>query len=264
MMTISSQIPGNDPLAGKTAIITGAGGGIGKAIAILFAAAGANVVIAEINEKAGKQTAAGIQASGGQTLFVATDVSISESVQAMVQAAVTRFGRLDIAVNNAAMQCDTKPIAQLDEDYWHRLISVNFTGVALCLKWELQAMLGQGSGGSIINMASATIHRPGPKMPAYTAAKHGVVGLTKSAAAENGKHKIRVNALVPGGTMTELTAKGLEELGLTEADMAPRIGVLGRFAQPEEIAQAALWLAMDSSSYVTGALVPVDAGFDLV
>ncbi|OKL55431.1 hypothetical protein UA08_09306 [Talaromyces atroroseus] len=263
-MTVSPQLLTSTPLAGKTAIVTGAGGGIGKAIAVLFAAAGASVVVAEINEAAGKQAAAEIQAAGGQALFVATDVSKSQSVQAMVQAAVTRFGRLDIAVNNAAMQCDTKPISELDEDYWNRLISVNFTGVALCLKWELQAMIAQGSGGSIINMASATIRKPGPMMPAYTAAKHGVLGLTRSAAMENGAHKIRVNALSPGGTMTELTATGLQKLGLTEADMASRIGVLGRFAQPDEIAQAALWLALDASSYITGAFVPVDAGYDLV
>jgi NAD(P)-dependent dehydrogenase (short-subunit alcohol dehydrogenase family) len=260
-MTVPSQLLTATPLAGKTAIVTGAGGGIGKAIAVLFASAGANVVIAEINEQAGKQAAAEIQASGGQALFVATDVYKFASVQAMVQAAITRFGGLHIAVNNAAMQCDTKPVSELDENYWNKLISVNFTGVALCLKWELQAMIAQGSGGSIINMASATIRKPGP---AYTAAKHGVLGLTRSAAMENGVHKIRVNALSPGGTMTELTATGLEKLGLTEADMASRIGVLGRFAQPEEIAHAALWLVLDTSSYITGAFMPVDAGYDLV
>jgi glucose 1-dehydrogenase len=263
-MTFSSNLLPDKPLAGKTAVVTGAGGGIGRATAVLFAAAGASVVIAEINEEAGKKTAAEIQAAGGKALFVPTDVSKSESVQAMVQTAVAQFGRLDIAVNNAAMQCDTNPVSQLDEDYWHRLISINFTGVALCLKWELQAMIAQGSGGSIINMASATIRKPGPMMPAYTAAKHGVLGLTRSAALENGVHKIRVNALSPGGTMTELTATGLQKLGLTEADMAPRMGVLGRFAQPDEIAHAALWLAQDSSSYITGAFVPVDAGYDLV
>ncbi|QKX57675.1 uncharacterized protein TRUGW13939_04793 [Talaromyces rugulosus] len=263
-MTIPSHLLTITPLAGKTAVVTGAGGGIGKAIAVLFASAGANVVIAEINEEAGKQAAAEIQSSGGHALFVATDVSKSASVQSMVQAALTRFGGLHVAVNNAAMQCDTTPVSELDEDYWNKIISVNFTGVALCLKWELQAMIAQGSGGSIINMASATIRKPGPQMPAYTAAKHGVLGLTRSAAMENGVHKIRVNALSPGGTMTELTATGLEKLGLTEADMASRIGVLGRFAKPEEIAHAALWLALDTSSYITGAFMPVDAGYDLV
>ncbi|KAB8268654.1 hypothetical protein BDV30DRAFT_245585 [Aspergillus minisclerotigenes] len=252
-------------LQGKVAIVTGAGSGIGRETALCLANAGANVVVAEANETTGKETAAEISAqTGSRGLFILTDVSRSESVQAMVIATIEAFGRLDIAVNNAALHPDASPIADLHEDHWQKIIGVNLVGVAFCLKWELQQMIQQGGGGSIINISSATINRPQEKMSAYIAAKHGITGLTQTAAVENGRHGIRVNALAPGGVATDLTMATMQELGLTEENEAARSSLFKRFAKPEEIAQSVLWLASDAASYVTGATVAVDSGLSLI
>lgn len=248
-------------LQDKAAIVTGAAMGMGAATAQLFAEAGAKVVVADINEEKGREVVASIEAAGGTAFFQLVDVSNSDQVRTMVGATVQQYGRLDVAVNNAALTPDDKPLAEFDETYWDRLISIDLKGTALCLKWELQQMIRQGGGGSIINISSVSGFRPQPANPAYVAAKHGVNGLTKVAALENGAIDIRVNAVAPGAIDTPMLRGALEQFNLTEEDFAPQLSLLNRFGQPREVAEASLWLASDQSSYVTGTVIHVDAGY---
>ena len=252
-------------LWGKVALVTGAGAGIGKAAALALGQSGAIVAVAEINETSGTQTASEITTAGGSALFIQADVSKSASVRALVEQIVAKHGKLDIAVNNAALLPDYGSIADLNEDAWDRLIGVNLSGVAFSLKWELRQMQTQKeTGGTIINMASASSIKAQKNMPAYSTSKHGVVGLTRAAALENGEKQIRVNALAPGAVSTELTANTLAAMGSSEEEYAPRVGLFGRFARPAEIAQAVLWLASNASAYMTGTVVPVDSGLTIV
>ena len=248
-------------LEGKVAIVTGAAMGMGKETAILFAEAKAKVVIADFNEEKGQAVAEEIKAAGGEASFVKVDISNSQDVQAMVKFAVDTYGKVDVAVNNAALTPDDKPAHDFDEDYWNRLIGVDLTGTALCLKYELKQMREQGEGGSIINISSVSGFRPQPDNIAYVAAKHGVVGMTKVAALENGPLNIRVNSVAPGAIDTPMLRGALEQFGLNEEEYAPQLSLLNRFGQPREIAQASLWLASDASSYVTGTTIHADAGY---
>ncbi len=248
-------------LEGKVAIVTGAAMGMGKATAKLFAEAKAKVVVADMNEEKGQEVVSEIASKGGTAFFVKVDISKSDQVKKMVDATVGKYGRLDVAVNNAALTPDDKPTAEFDEDYWNRLISVDLTGTALCMKYELQQMIKQGQGGSIINISSVSGFRPQPNNIAYVAAKHGVVGMTKVAALENGDKNIRVNSVAPGAIDTPMLRGALKQFGLNEKEYAPQLSLLNRFGQPEEIAQASLWLASDQSSYVTGTTLHVDAGY---
>ncbi|MHA6253357.1 SDR family NAD(P)-dependent oxidoreductase [Oceanobacillus sp. CAU 1775] len=248
-------------LEGKVAIVTGAAMGMGKSTAELFAEAKAKVVVADFNEEKGQETVDTIKAAGGEASFVKVDVSNGEQVKAMVQFAVDTYGRLDVAVNNAALTPDDKPADEFDEDYWDRLMSVDLKGVALSQKYELQQMKKQGEGGSIINISSVSGYRPQPDNIAYVAAKHGVVGVTKVAALENGKYNIRVNSVAPGAIDTPMLRGALEQFGLDEESYAPQLSLLNRFGQAREIAEATLWLASDASSYVTGTTIHADAGY---
>lgn len=248
-------------LKGKTAIVTGAAMGMGEATAKLFAEAGANVVVADVNEEKGRKVVSEIEAAGGSAFFVKVDISNSEQVQNMVKAAVEQYGRLDAAVNNAALTPDDKPSAEFDEEYWDRLMAIDLKGTALCMKYELQQMLVQGEGGSIINISSVSGFRPQPKNIAYVAAKHGVVGMTKVAALEYGSQNIRVNSVAPGAIDTPMLRGALEQFGLEEETFAPQLSLLNRFGKAIEVAQASLWLASDQSSYVTGTTLHVDAGY---
>jgi NAD(P)-dependent dehydrogenase (short-subunit alcohol dehydrogenase family) len=249
------------PLEGKVAIVTGAGMGMGEATARVFAAAGARVVVGDINPDAGQATAESIEQEGGTASFCQVDVSKAADVEQMVRTAVERYGRLDCAVNNAAVTPDTHPIAELDEAEWDRILAVDLKGVALCLKYEVAQMLSQGEGGAIVNIGSVSAHRPQPANAAYVAAKHGVLGLTKVASLENAPLGIRVNTVCPGAIDTPMIRGALETVGLTEAEFAPVLSLFGRFGQPEEVAQASLWLCSDAASYVTGAILNVDAGY---
>jgi glucose 1-dehydrogenase len=248
-------------LEGKVAIVTGAAMGMGEATARVFAAAGANVLVSDVNEELGQATVERIERDGGTASFCRTDVSRAMDAENMVRTAVERYGRLDCAVNNAAVTPDTHPIAELDEQEFDRILAVDLKGVALCLKYEVGQMLQQGDGGAIVNIGSVSSFRPQPNNAAYTAAKHGVIGLTKVASLENAPLGIRVNTVAPGAIDTPMIRGALETVGLTEAEFAPTISLLGRFGQPEEVAQASLWLCSDQSSYVTGAVLSVDAGY---
>jgi NAD(P)-dependent dehydrogenase (short-subunit alcohol dehydrogenase family) len=248
-------------LQDKVAIVTGAAMGMGEATAKLFAASGAKVVVADFNEEKGRKTVSDIEADGGTAFFVKVDISKSDQVQAMVAATVDQYGRLDVAVNNAALTPDQAPLHEFDENYWDRLMSVDLKGTALSLKYELQQMRKQGDGGSIINISSVSGFRPQPNNAAYVAAKHGVVGLTKVAAMENGDQNIRVNSVAPGAIDTPMLRGALEEAQIDPVAYAPQLSLLNRFGQPDEIAQASLWLASDASSFVTGTTIHADAGY---
>ena len=248
-------------LEGKVAIVTGAAMGMGQATAVLFAEAGAKVVVADFNEEKGAETVAAIEAAGGDAFFVKVDISKSDQVKALVDATVAKYGRLDVAVNNAAITPDNALASEFDEDYWDRLMSIDLKGTALCLKYELQQLIKQGDGGSIINISSVSGFRPQPGNIAYVSAKHAVVGMTKVAALENGAANIRVNSVAPGAIDTPMIRGALEAIGSTEAEYAPQLSLLGRFGQPREVAQASLWLASEQSSYVTGTTIHVDAGY---
>lgn len=248
-------------LEGKVAIVTGAAMGMGEATAKVFAASGAKVIVADFNEEKGRAVVEAITRTGGVAHFVKVDISKSEQVQAMVRQTVDTFGRLDVAVNNAALTPDDKPVAEFDEDYWDRLLAVDLKGTALCLKYELRQMLAQGDGGSIINISSVSGFRPQANTMAYVAAKHGVNGLTKVAALEVGAQKIRVNTVAPGAIDTPMLQNALVQFNLTEEQFAPALSLLNRFGKPDEVAQASLWLASDLSSYVTGTTLHVDAGY---
>nr|NLD41690.1 SDR family oxidoreductase [Actinomycetales bacterium] len=248
-------------LEGKTVIVTGAAMGMGEATARLFADAKANVVLADFNDEKGQAVTDEIVAAGGTAAFVHVDISKSDEVQNMVKFAVDTYGRLDGAVNNAALTPDNGAVADFDEDYWERLIGVDLTGTALCMKYELQQMIKQGGGGSIVNISSVSGFRPQPNTPAYCAAKAGVIMMTKVAAMENGPLNIRVNSVAPGAIDTPMLRGALEEFGLDEESYAPQLSLLNRFAQPREVAEGSLWLISDYSSYVTGTTLHVDAGY---
>ncbi|KAB1645039.1 SDR family NAD(P)-dependent oxidoreductase [Gulosibacter chungangensis] len=248
-------------LQDKVVIVTGAAMGMGEATARLFAEAKAKVVVADFNVEKGQAVADDILANGGEATFVEVDISKSEQVQQMVAATVEKYGRLDGAVNNAALTPDNALVSEFDEDYWDRLMAIDLKGTALCMKYELQQLLKQGEGGSIVNISSVSGFRPQPNNIAYVAAKHGVVGMTKVAAMENGEHNIRVNTVAPGAIDTPMLRGALEEFGLDEASYAPQLSLLNRFGQAKEIAEGSLWLISDQSSYVTGTTLHVDAGY---
>ena len=248
-------------LQNKVAIITGGAMGMGAATAELFANEGAKVVIADYNEEKGLAQVEKIRAAGGEASFVKTDVSKAADVEQMVKFTVDTYGRLDIALNNAAITPDDKPLADFDEAYWERLMAVDLKGVALSLKYELKQMMVQGGGGSIINTSSVSGIRPQPGTPAYIAAKHAVIGLTKSAAMDYSPHKIRVNTVAPGAIDTPKLRGALEQFGFDPEAYAKQLSMLGRFADANEVAKAHLWLASDDASYVTGAVISVDGGY---
>ena len=252
---------GGPRLTGKVAIVTGAGRGMGEATALAFGAAGAKVVVADVDAESGAATAAAIRDAGGEARFQAADVSRSADVAALVAAAVEAYGRLDCAVNNAAVAPDSHALAELDEAEFDRVIAVNLKGVALCLHHELAQLLRQGDGGAIVNVASVSGLRPQPRNAAYNAAKHGVLGLTKTASLENAPDGIRVNAVCPGAIDTPMLRDAVAAAPVPESALVEALSLLGRFGRPDEVAQANLWLCSDHASYVTGAALAVDAGY---
>jgi NAD(P)-dependent dehydrogenase (short-subunit alcohol dehydrogenase family) len=248
-------------LQGKVAIVTGAAMGMGAATAKLFAEAGANVVVSDINQELGEAVVVEIRRSGGVACFQRTDVSKAADVKSLVERAVSEYGALHVAVNNAAVSPDTHVIWELDEAEWDRVIAVDLKSVALCLKYQTAQMLRQNIKGSIVNIASCSAYRPQPANSAYVAAKHGVVGLTKTAALDCAPHMIRVNAVAPGAIETPMLRSSIELLGLKDEDLTPVFTLFNRFGKAVEVAHASLWLASDLSSYVTGMTLPVDGGF---
>ncbi len=248
-------------LQDKVVIVTGAGQGMGAASAKLAAQRGAKVLVADINEETAATVVKEIQVAGGEATMSGTDISDDAAVKDMVQLAVDTYGRLDAAINNAAMSPDNKPIAEMDADHFSRVIGVDLIGTALCLKHEIAQMVAQGGGGAIVNVSSAIALKPGPGAPAYIAAKHGVIGLTKSAAKDYGKAGIRVNAVAPGSVDTVMLHSYLEGIGIDPQVWADSTTTIGRFAQPEEVAEGNLWLISEAASYVNGFVLGVEGGY---
>jgi NAD(P)-dependent dehydrogenase (short-subunit alcohol dehydrogenase family) len=245
-------------LAGRVALVTGAASGIGRAAALAFAREGARVVVSDVAAEGGDETTRLIKAAGGEACFVTADVSLETDVAALVDETVRRFGRLDCAFNNAGVPGEQARTAEYGMDTWARVLAVNLTGVWLCMKHEIPRMLAQG-GGAIVNTASIAGLMGFPRHVAYTVSKHGVVGLTKTAALEYAREGIRVNAVCPGYIRTGMTAPFLaREPGLEER--VSRIEPSGRIGRPEEIAEAVVWLCSDAASFVTGQAMPVDGG----
>lgn len=243
-------------VSGKVALVTGGGSGIGRASALVFAREGAKVVVADLIAEGGQETANLIRQAGGEAIFIQTDVAKADAVEALVQGAVSAYGRLDCAHNNAGIEGPGATTADYPEDMWARVIAINLTGVWLCLKYEIPEMLKVG-GGAIVNTASTAGLTGFPRGSAYVASKHGVVGLTKTAALEYAKSGIRVNAVCPGAIDTPMMGRITDHRPQRAARMAAAEPI-GRMGQPSEIAEAVVWLCSDSASFVTGHAMAVD------
>lgn len=246
-------------LAGKVALVTGGNVGLGQAAALAFAREGAKVVIAARRVPEGEETVQRIRATGGQALFVQTDVSQVAQVEAMVQQTVAAYGRLDCAFNNAGTEGVQAPVVDATEEVWDRVLSINLKGVWLCMKYEIPQMLRHGHG-AIVNMASVLGLVATPMNPAYTASKHGVVGLTKSAALAYAQAGIRVNAVAPGYIDSATTERIFTGSPARREAVIARHPI-GRMGYPEEVAAAVVWLCSDAASFVTGHTLAVDGGF---
>ena len=246
-------------LDGKVALVTGAGSGIGRASAITAAREGAKVVVSDVVTESGEETVRIIEDAGGQAVFVKADVSSAPEVEALVNAAVETYGRLDCAHNNAGIVGPVADTHEYPEDAWDDVIRVNLKGVWLCMKHEIAQMLRQG-GGAVVNTSSAAGLVGHPWQSAYVASKHGVNGLTKVAALENAKAGIRVNAVCPGIVRTPRIERFMADYpGWIEGFIAQE--PVGRLGESEEIAEAVVWLCSDAASFVTGHIMPVDGGF---
>ena len=242
---------------GRVALITGGGGGIGRATALVFAENGSRVAVADRRETEGMETVRLIESTGGEAVFVPTDVTDESQVEAMVARTVEVFGRLDHAFNNAGILGDQVAIDAYPRATWDSVIAVNLTGVWLCMQYEIRHMLTT-DGGSIVNTASIAGLRGSPGVPAYSVSKWGVVGMTKAAAKSYGGDGIRVNAVCPGYVDTPMVSEATED----EEHMSRILDQypLSRIGQPLEIAEAVVWLSSDAASFITGIAFPVDGG----
>ena len=245
--------------SGRTAFVTGAGSGIGRATALAFGAAGAAVAVSDIVEAGGLETVERIRAVGGTAEFFRYDVADAAAADAVVDAVVARFGRLDVAHNNAGIESEHVPFGDVALEDWRRVVEVDLNAVYYGMRAEIRVMRAQG-GGAIVNTASAAALFAGYDSGPYTAAKHGLIGLTRSAAVDHAKDGIRVNAVCPGGVDTPF-------IGETPAPIMQRL-MLGipmkRLASAEEVAAGVLWLASDGASYVNGIALPIDAGLTIL
>jgi NAD(P)-dependent dehydrogenase (short-subunit alcohol dehydrogenase family) len=249
---------GNENFTGKVAFVTGAGSGIGRATALAFARQGTNVVVADISEPNIQETTRLIEELGGHALGFRCDVTRAEDVKGALDRAVETFGRLDVAFNNAGSEQPITATADLTEAEWDRILSINLRGVFLCMKYEIPLLLKQG-GGAIVNTSSGAGVKGFKGQAAYAAAKHGVIGLTKSAALDYAASNVRINAVCPGIIETPMmdrfsggTPEGRERVIAQEP--------VGRMGMPEEIAAAVVWLCSDAATFVIGHAMVVDGG----
>ncbi len=245
---------------GKVALVTGAGSGIGRATSLAFVREGARVVVSDINAEGGEETVSMIRDSGGEATFIHANVTRADQVEAMVAKTVEAYGRLDAAFNNAGIATVSRvPIHEYQEDEWDRIVDIDLKGVWLCMKYEIPHMLRQGSG-AIVNTSSIAGLVAMPGRSAYVASKHGVIGLTKTAALEYAKQGIRVNAVSPGYIRTPM----VEPVIASNPDLEKQIVAnqpIGRLGTPEEVAEAVLWLSSDAASFVTGHTMAIDGAY---
>jgi NAD(P)-dependent dehydrogenase (short-subunit alcohol dehydrogenase family) len=246
-------------LEGKVALITGASSGIGRATAKIFAREGARLILADLADKGGQETLGMVTEFGAEAIFVKTDVAKAQEVDALVNKGIETFNRLDCAFNNAGIGGAAKLTHEYSEDEWNRVMAVNLNGVWLCMRAEINQMLKQGQG-VIVNTSSIMGLTGAIRVPAYTAAKHAVAGLTKAAALEYARHGIRINAVCPAPIYTPLLMSAFEKRPDVEQRYA-RSEPMKRIGQPEEVGEAVAWLCSDRASYVTGVPFPVDGGY---
>lgn len=251
---------GEGDFAGRVALVTGGGSGIGRASALAFARAGAAVVVSDVDAEAGEAAAQAIREAGGSGIFQRADVSDAAQVAALVERTIEAFGRLDYAHNNGGIEGPVKPVIDLTEDEWDRVIDINLKGVWNCLRFQIPVMLEQG-GGAIVNTGSVSgLKGFPPLLPAYIASKFGVVGLTAATARSYASQGIRVNAICPGAIDTPMLTRigeGADRLGVAMVAENPS----GRLGTPEEVAEAVIWLCSDRASFVTGQTLTIDGGF---
>jgi NAD(P)-dependent dehydrogenase (short-subunit alcohol dehydrogenase family) len=243
---------------GKVAIVTGASSGIGRSTALFYAREGAQVVVSDIDETGGQETVRLIQAAGSEAFFVKTDVAVPADCDGLVKKTVKKFGRLDFACNNAGIGGEQNLTADYSVEGWQKVIAINLSGIFYCMKYEIPVMLKTG-GGAIVNMASILGQVGFTGAPAYVAAKHGVIGLTKSAAIEYAAKGIRVNSIGPAFIRTPMIAS-LEE-NAEALNMLVGLHPMGRLGLPEEVAELVIWLSSKRASFVTGAYYSVDGGY---
>lgn len=241
---------------GKTALVTGAASGIGQAAAILYGQLGANVIVSDIHEEGGLETVAKIEHMDGSAVFVRADVSQHGECDILVEQTIKQFGRLDIAFNNAGISGEMKAVADMSLEGWHKVIDTNLNSVFYCMKYEIPAML-QNGGGAIVNMSSILGQVTFAYAAAYVSAKHGVIGLTKSAALEYASRNIRVNAIGPAFIDTPL----LNILDATTKAALVQKHPIGRLGKSEEVAELAIWLSSSKASFVTGNYYAIDGGY---
>jgi NAD(P)-dependent dehydrogenase (short-subunit alcohol dehydrogenase family) len=246
-------------LEGKIALVTGAGSGIGRESALAFAASRAQVLVSDVVVESGEETVAQIRAAGGEATFMRADVSQRADVEALIRQTVETYGRLDCAHNNAGIEGDLAPTCDCTEANWDRTLAINLKGVWLCMKYEIPQMVEQG-GGVIVNTSSVAGLVGFLNLPAYVATKHGVAGLTRTAALEYAQQGIRVNAVCPGVIHTPMIDRIVGGDAEAEAQFTA-LEPVGRMGAPAEVAQAVVWLCSDAASFVTGIAMPVDGGF---
>jgi NAD(P)-dependent dehydrogenase (short-subunit alcohol dehydrogenase family) len=241
----------------KVALVTGGSFGIGRATAVLFARHGARVAVVDWQQD--EETLKQIHTVGGEAIFIRCDVSKDSDVRAMVEQVIARFGRLDFAFNNAGIEGETAPTHEVTEENWNRVIDINLKGAWLCMKYELPHMLQQGKG-VIVNCSSIAGLVGFPGIAAYAASKHGLLGLTKTAALEYAQSGVRINAICPGVIKTPMIDRFIEKNNTTEEAMASGEPI-GRMGTPEEIAEGAVWLCSDAASFITGHPLVADGGW---